>query len=95
MAHLKKARLNDMYVKGGSVREDGRMLKEQHLYQVKTLEESKYAWDYDKLVKTVPGEQAFTPTRPKRPARAGSSRRHSPSSPVRTGFMDAATGQAL
>ena len=61
MAYLKTAKLNDMYVKGGSVREDGRMLKEQHLYQVKTLEESRYAWDYYKLVKTVPGEQAFTP----------------------------------
>ena len=49
-----------MYVKGGSLREDGRMMKEQHLYQIKALEESKYAWDYYKPVKTVPAEQAFT-----------------------------------
>ena len=60
MAHLRKAKLNDMYVKNGSVREDGRMMKEQHLFQVKTLEESKYAWDYYKPVKTMPAEQAFT-----------------------------------
>ena len=60
VAHLKKAKLNDMYVKGGWVREDGRMMKEQYLYQIKALEESRYAWDYYKPVKTVPAEQAFT-----------------------------------
>ena len=60
LAHLKKAKLNDMYVKGGSVRGDGRMMKEQYLYQIKALEESRYPWDYYKLVKTVPAEQAFT-----------------------------------
>jgi branched-chain amino acid transport system substrate-binding protein len=60
MAWLKSAKLNDMYVKGGWVRADGRMMKEQHLYQVKPLEESKYAWDYYKPVRTVPAEQAFT-----------------------------------
>lgn len=60
LPYLKKAKFNDMYVRGGYLREDGRMMKEQYLFQAKTPEESKYAWDYYKLVKTVPAEQAFT-----------------------------------
>lgn len=60
LAHLRQSRLNDMYVKNGRVREDGRMMNEQHLYQVKSPEESKGTWDYYKLVRTVPAEQAFT-----------------------------------
>jgi branched-chain amino acid transport system substrate-binding protein len=31
------------------------------LFQVKTPEESKYPFDYYKLLNTVPGEQAFRP----------------------------------
>jgi len=30
------------------------------LYQVKTPAESKYPWDYYKLVQTIPAEQAWT-----------------------------------
>ncbi len=32
-----------------------------YLFQVKTPTESKYPWDYYKLLETVPGEQAFRP----------------------------------
>jgi len=44
-----------------SVRADGRAVHAMHLFQVKTPEESKYPYDYYKLVKTIPGEQAFRP----------------------------------
>jgi branched-chain amino acid transport system substrate-binding protein len=32
-----------------------------YLVQVKTPEESKYPWDYYKVVRTVAGDQAFRP----------------------------------
>jgi branched-chain amino acid transport system substrate-binding protein len=60
MAYLKKAKLNDMYVKNGYVRADGSMIHDMYLMQVKQQSESKYPWDYYKVIQTIPGEQAFT-----------------------------------
>ena len=45
----------------GRVREDGRKLHPMYLYEVKKPAESKGPWDYYKLVKEVPPEQAFRP----------------------------------
>jgi len=58
---LKATTLNDDFVKNGKIREDGRMVHEFYLFQVKAPGESKYPWDYYKLVGKVPGEQAFQP----------------------------------
>ena len=41
------------------LREDGRVIDDVGLYQVKTPAESKEPWDYLKLVHTIPGDQAF------------------------------------
>ena len=41
------------------VRPDGRMVHDMYLVQVKTPAESKYPWDYYKIVQTIPGDQAF------------------------------------
>ena len=60
MAYLKKAKINDVFAKGGYVREDGSMIHPMYLMQVKAQSESKYPWDYYKVVQTIPGEQAFT-----------------------------------
>ena len=61
MAEMKKAKINDMFVKGGYVRADGVMIHPMYVMQVKTPAESKYPWDYYKLIKTMPGEEAFGP----------------------------------
>ena len=61
MAKMKSTPINDMFVKNGRIREDGRMIRDMYLFQVKSPSESKYAWDYYKLVATVPGDQAFMP----------------------------------
>jgi len=61
MAELKKAKINDMFVKNGYIRQDGRMIKEMYLMQVKKPEESKYPWDYYTLKATIPAEEAFQP----------------------------------
>ena len=45
----------------GSVRPDGRKLNPMYLFQVKSPEESKYPWDYYRLVRTIPADQAFRP----------------------------------
>jgi branched-chain amino acid transport system substrate-binding protein len=60
MAQLKKTRINDMFTKNGEIRPDGRMVYDMYLMQVKTPKESKAAWDYYKVVATIPGAQAYT-----------------------------------
>lgn len=60
-AKMRELPINDMFAKGGKIREDGRMVHDMYLWQVKTPAESKGPWDYLKLVKTIPGEQAFMP----------------------------------
>ena len=59
MAQLKKQKINDMFVKNGYIREDGVMIHDMYVMQVKTPAESKYPWDYYKLVKKMSGEEAF------------------------------------
>jgi branched-chain amino acid transport system substrate-binding protein len=61
MKWLKSTKINDMFAKGGYVREDGRMVHDMYLVQVKTPEESKRAWDYYDVRAVVPGEQAALP----------------------------------
>lgn len=59
MTQLKTAKINDMFAKGGTIRPDGRMVHDMFLMEVKQPGESKYPWDYYKVVATVPGDQAF------------------------------------
>jgi len=59
MAQLKKQKINDFYAKDGYIRADGRMMHEMYLFEVKPLSDSKYPWDYYKLVAKIPADQAF------------------------------------
>jgi branched-chain amino acid transport system substrate-binding protein len=59
MAHLKKTKINDMFAKNGEIRPDGRMVHDMYLMQVKEQSESKYPWDYYKVIATIPGAQAY------------------------------------
>ena len=61
MAKMKSMPINDFFVKNGRIREDGRMIRDMYLFEVKSPAESKYPWDYYKLKATIPGEQAFMP----------------------------------
>jgi branched-chain amino acid transport system substrate-binding protein len=58
---MRKMPINDMFAKNGAIRADGRMVHDMYLWEVKNPSESKYAWDYLKLVKTIPAAQAFMP----------------------------------
>ena len=61
MEKMRATPINDFFVKNGRIREDGRMVHEMYLYEVKTPAESKEPWDYYKLVATIPADQAFQP----------------------------------
>jgi branched-chain amino acid transport system substrate-binding protein len=61
MAELKKMKINDMFVKGGYIRADGVMIHDMYVMQVKSPQESKYPWDYYRLLKQMKGEEAFGP----------------------------------
>ncbi|MCC2972938.1 ABC transporter substrate-binding protein [Massilia sp. IC2-476] len=60
MAHLKATPIKDMFATNGTIRSDGRMVHDMYLMQVKTPKESKGAWDYYKVMATIPGDQAYT-----------------------------------
>lgn len=58
---MKETPINDMYAKGGRIREDGRMVHDMYLFEVKKPSESKGRFDVYKLLDTVSGDQAFQP----------------------------------
>ncbi|MCQ4315877.1 ABC transporter substrate-binding protein [Stutzerimonas zhaodongensis] len=60
-AHMAKTPVDDMFAKNGTIREDGRMVHDMYLVQVKTPAESKGEWDLYKVVSTIPGDEAFRP----------------------------------
>jgi branched-chain amino acid transport system substrate-binding protein len=61
MKIMKDTPINDMFAKNGRIREDGRMVHDMYLFEVKKPSESKGRWDDYKLLATVPGNEAFQP----------------------------------
>ena len=59
MAKMKELPVNDFFTKGGVIGADGLHRHDMYLAQVKSPEESKYPWDYYKIVKTIPAKEAF------------------------------------
>ena len=59
LAQMRKTKINDVYAKGGFIRDDGRMVHDMYLMQVKTPAESTEPWDYYKVVETFKGEAAW------------------------------------
>jgi branched-chain amino acid transport system substrate-binding protein len=60
-AKMRELPIKDMFTQNGRIRADGRMVHDMYLWQVKSPAESKAPWDYLKLVKTIPADQAFMP----------------------------------
>jgi branched-chain amino acid transport system substrate-binding protein len=58
-AKLKELPVDDLFVQGGKVLPNGRMVHDLYLFEVKKPSESKKPWDYYKLLATVPGDKAF------------------------------------
>ncbi|MBB5321400.1 ABC transporter substrate-binding protein [Marinobacter oulmenensis] len=53
--------INDMFAKNGRIREDGRMVHDMYLAEVKTPAESSSDWDLYKILRTIPADQAYRP----------------------------------
>jgi branched-chain amino acid transport system substrate-binding protein len=58
---MKELPTQDATFGAGYVREDGRHIHPMYLWQVKKPDESKARWDYYKLVKMIPAEEAWRP----------------------------------
>ncbi len=61
MAKMREMPINDFFARNGRIREDGRMVHDMYVYEVKKPSESKGEWDYYKLREIIPGDQAFRP----------------------------------
>jgi len=61
MAQMKKTPVNDFFAKNGSIRDDGRMVHDMYLLQVKKPADSKTPWDYYNVRATIPAAEAFQP----------------------------------
>jgi branched-chain amino acid transport system substrate-binding protein len=58
---MKEMPTDDPLFGRGSVRIDGRTMHDMYVVEVKRPEESKYPWDYLKVVATIPADKAFRP----------------------------------
>ena len=58
---MKAMPTNDPLFGDGKVRQDGRVIHDMYLFEVKSPAESKEPWDYYTLKRTIPAEQAFRP----------------------------------
>jgi branched-chain amino acid transport system substrate-binding protein len=61
MKMMKATPINDFFAHDGRIREDGRMVHDMYLFEVKKPSESKEPWDDYKLIATIPAEEAFQP----------------------------------
>jgi branched-chain amino acid transport system substrate-binding protein len=60
-AKMRELPIEDFFAKNGRIREDNRMVHDMYLVQVKAPSESKYPWDYYKVLRVIPAEEAFRP----------------------------------
>lgn len=60
-AQMAEAPINDFFARNGRIREDGRMVHDMYLAQVKTPEESTGEWDLYEILSTIPAEEAYRP----------------------------------
>jgi branched-chain amino acid transport system substrate-binding protein len=63
-AKMREKPIEDFFSRNGKLREDGLMVHDLMLVQVKKPEESKYPWDYYRVLAHIPGEEAFGPPDP-------------------------------
>ena len=61
VAKMRDMPIHDFFADRGLLRADGRMVHDMYLVEVKKPDESHYPWDYYKILKIIPGEEAFRP----------------------------------
>ncbi|MCW4148216.1 ABC transporter substrate-binding protein [Halomonas sp. 18H] len=60
-AQMAEMPIDDFFARNGRIREDGRMIHDMYLAQVKTPEESTGEWDLYEILSTIPAEEAYRP----------------------------------
>lgn len=60
-AAMKETPINDFMTANGRIREDGRVLRDMYLFEVKKPEESTGPWDYYKQIGVIPAVNAARP----------------------------------
>lgn len=58
---MRKLPIQDPIMRNASIRDDGRVIHDMYLYEVKKPDEKKSEWDYSKLLATIPAQEAFMP----------------------------------
>ena len=61
MEQMRKTPVNDFMTKNGQIREDGKLVRDMYLFEVKKPEESKGPWDYYKLIRQIPAAEVTRP----------------------------------
>jgi branched-chain amino acid transport system substrate-binding protein len=61
VAKMREIPINDFMTKNGHLREDGRVMRDMYLFEVKKPDESKYPYDYYKQLAVIPADQAYRP----------------------------------
>jgi branched-chain amino acid transport system substrate-binding protein len=64
MAQLRKMTINDAVIRNGKLREDGALVHDMLLLQVKAPAESKTPWDYYKVKSVLKGADVYPPINP-------------------------------
>ncbi|CAO3424477.1 ABC transporter substrate-binding protein [Azospirillum endophyticum] len=60
-AKMRETKVNDIFAKDGFIREDGRMVHDMYLVQVKPPKEVQYPWDYYRILRTIPAMDTVRP----------------------------------
>ena len=59
LAKMRETPVEDAFSRNGKLLPNGRMVHDMYLVEVKKPEESKYPWDYYRVVSTIPADKAF------------------------------------
>lgn len=63
-AKMRERPIEDFFSRNGKLREDGLMVHDLVLAEVKAPQDSKYPWDYLRILNRIPGDEAFGPPDP-------------------------------
>lgn len=61
IAKMRELPVNDFFARNGKLREDGRLLKDMYLLEIKKPDEVEALADYYKILQVIPGDKAFRP----------------------------------
>lgn len=61
LKHMRQTPVNDVFAKNARIREDGLLVHDMYLAEVKKPSESKGEWDIAHIRRVIPGNEAFAP----------------------------------